>query len=56
MPAESAVGPEGYGITKSIEGLPELREEDLEHFGSLLQVRLLWLDVLVWRIVFGAFD
>lgn len=37
MPADNPQGIEGYGITKSVEGLPDLREEDMEHFGSLLQ-------------------
>ena len=41
IPAENQVGGEGYGITKSLEGLPDLREEDMEHFGSLLQARSL---------------
>jgi hypothetical protein len=41
IPSENPLGSEGYGITKSIEGLPDLREEDMEHFGSLLQVCLL---------------
>lgn len=37
MPAENPAGMEGYGITKQVEGLPDIREEDMEHFGSLLQ-------------------
>lgn len=45
IPAENPLGAEGYGITKSIEGLPDLREEDMEHFGSLLQVRALLLSL-----------
>jgi splicing factor 3B subunit 1 len=38
IPTENPLGAAGYGITKSLEGLPDLREEDMEHFGSLLQV------------------
>lgn len=37
MPADNPQGIEGYGVTQSVEGLPDLREEDMEHFGSLLQ-------------------
>lgn len=40
MPAENPLGTEGYGITKALpDGLPDIREEDMEYFAPLLKVR-----------------
>lgn len=39
MPSENPEGIAAYGVNKQLEGLPEIREEDMEHFGSLLSVR-----------------
>ena len=40
MPSENPVGVEAYGVTRQLEGLPDIREEDMEHFGRLLAVRV----------------